>query len=305
MNPCIVPLVRYSQGFFINLKNSDMKGISVMENLENQDANTAVQDTANTEVVNQPDVKLDTPVVPEGGVTTQPAIEQNVPYERFKEVNDKSKANEERAAKAERERDLLTQQILAASQTPVQQPQMKPQEDYFTRLGLGKDDYPTVEQQRQIMYWQQQDFMQVMQAQKLLAQKSDFYDVVGRPNPVTGQVEASESLKKVISQDPELRGIEILAMSNPVMARIAYQLAFQQKKIDELAGTAGASAEFLKQQAIRDKTSVVSAQAAGGSAGTSIEAEIARLNPNDPKDAARIENLAARMRAGEFDTQTQ
>jgi len=239
-----------------------------------------------------------------GEIEAQVAAEQEkgaVPYDRFKEVIDKTTSLEEQLAREKADNaqriTLMQQQILASQGQSKQQPV----QDIYSEMGLADDEpvYLTVAQQRQLDARRQQEIQITLQTQAFLAQSPDFHELVGRINP-NGQVETGEALKKVISTRPNLKGLEYIALQNPVAASVAYELAKQQKRIDELEAVSGASAEFLKQQEINMKTGAVSAQAAGGGARISSDDKTASLDPNGPE----IARLKADMQAGRYDEQT-
>ncbi len=297
------------------------KECDVMENLETeQQAGVQTEELANQQqdagvagVADQQAQQIENEQGAGAQVAQEQQTQQEIPLHlqpRFQEViqkkneaEAKAQAEAEARVRAEQNILLLQQQILAGQQMAQQQQPANQQpaqmQGYYQRLGLEPGDPVTAEQMQQINAMQQQDFAIAIQTQMFLAKNPDFNDLVGRVNPITRSVETSEPLKKVIANNPELRGLEVLALQNPAMAQVAYQLAKMQKENDELRTVSGANDEFVKQQKIRERTGVVSSQAAGGGTGASIENQIAGLDPNDPQ----IDRLAARMRSGEFDRQ--
>jgi hypothetical protein len=282
-----------------------------METIEN--------DVNNPGLVNQEQIDVNsqqtanTPAVDEGtGVNVQSAIEQKnesaVPYERFKEVNDKANKVDELATKfaesekarmlAEAERELLKQQILASGQMKPQQPQqIPPTAFYLQRLGIDKDDVITGEQMIQIQEMQRQDYATAMQAQTLLAKHPDFNDVVGRINPMTRTVDVSEHLKKVLEKHPELNGLPELAMNNPAFAAIAYALANERKENELLSKNSTAYSEYMRQKDITNRTAAVSSAAVGGNAGSNKDlGNIENMNP----ESDEFRSLFTRIASGEF-----
>ncbi|MFA5382061.1 MAG: hypothetical protein WC356_02765 [Candidatus Micrarchaeia archaeon] len=278
------------------------------EELANQQQDAGIADVAGQQAQAEQGEIIDAQVASEQKQDEVPLHLQPRFQEVITQKNEaiaKAQAEAEARTRAEQTVMLLQQQILAGQQMAAQgqqnaaQQQPQQMQGYYQKLGLEPGDPVTAEQMQQINAMQQQDFMIAMQTQMFLARNPDFNDLVGRANPVTRNIEVSEPLKKVIQNNPELKGLEILALQNPAMAQVAYQLAKMQKENDELRTSSGANDEFIKQQKIREKTGVVSSQAAGGGTGSSIENQIAGLDPNDPK----IDQLAARMRSGEFDRQ--
>jgi hypothetical protein len=292
--------------------------------MENQEQNSVTetelkQNQAGTGVADQqPDVAAES--VNQQGENAQVANEQQVQeiplhlQPRHKEIIEKKEREiadaRKRAEDAERSALLLQQQILAA-QNMSQQNQQQPNtiQGYLSQMGLKPDDVPTVEAIQNAMAAMQRDNAILMQTQQFLARRPDFNDKVGRINPVTRQVETSEYLKKVINQNPDLRGLEVSAMNNPAMAAVAYQIADSERKITELEQQiaalnekTGAVDEFAKQEKIRNKTGVVSGQAVSGGASSSIEQEIQKLNPNDPNDVIKLNRLVNQIKTGQFDS---
>lgn len=129
-----------------------------------------------------------------------------VPYDRFKEVNDRMKAAEQQAAQL--------QQFMMQQQQP-QQPQGDPFQQFIEQQGIGQDGFVSPDDLRkvgQFFQQQQQQTLQQQQQETWLAAHPDYVGVVTTP---TGQ--PSEQLMNAIKNDPAL-GVSLKRNWDPVLA---------------------------------------------------------------------------------------
>jgi hypothetical protein len=220
------------------------------------------KDENTVQVVTEPKVEpkaqdvKDAQVVAEQGEKTQPATENTIPYDRFKEVNDAKKA-------AEQERDFLRSQM-------SMQPQHQPATLYdqvVTELGLKDEPFHTPEMTGQIFNKMFQYISVNQEAAAFVSSHPDYSEVVGTLDPSTGQFKPAAALQRVISKNPSLAKA---VFSSPYSRQLAYQLASSdpeyiasQKKsgiteTDRAAADAKAAIEAAQRQAS------ISAAATGG-----------------------------------------
>jgi len=139
--------------------------------------------------------------------------EQSVPYDRFKEVNEKAKLYEQ-------QNSLLMQQLQIRQQQTVQK-----QEPVFKQVckELGyTDDYLT---QDQIAHANEVVFEKMNEQQTLknyVASKPDYTSVVGSVNPLTGQLELAAPLQRQMAANPT---IAAAILRSPDRAILAYEFA--------------------------------------------------------------------------------
>ena len=203
-------------------------------------------------------------------VTTEKKDEQAVPYERFKEVNEAKNAAEELLKK--QEQDHINQMaILQANQQPVQtQVQTQPLSDYDqAKADLGFADLEYLEEhQRSKVNTRMVELINTRNAQanvafvnqQFEASHSDFGSVVGLRNPITGQIQPTAEILKILTEKP------YLAAAAKASSQGAYEVVMQQRKIDELTQQNTVQEEHLKQQGIDTKLAPVSGAAAAGGA---------------------------------------
>lgn len=155
------------------------------------------------------------------GAIVQPATEQTVPYDRFKEVNERMKAAEETA------RNLQTQfQILQANQ---QQPAPQTQQpNVLDELGISADEpyIPTTHIPRILKAIDERIANRVnqvvtgIQGEQTLKEMPDYGDVVGVNQ--YGNFVPSQHLTKVLQKKPYLAGVIARAGASPDTMRLAY-----------------------------------------------------------------------------------
>lgn len=196
--------------------------------------------------------------------------EKSVPYDRFKEVNDAKNAAEELLAK--QQQDHQTQMaIMQANQQPVQQTQVKePLSDYDQAkadLGLAGEEYMDENQRSkvqaritEIMNARNQQRNAALANQQFENSHPDFGSVVGLHNPITGAIQATAEILKILTEKPYLTAAAYASSQG------AYEIVMQQRRIDELQQQNTVQEEHLKQQGIDTKLAPVSGAAAAGGA---------------------------------------
>lgn len=156
------------------------------------------------------------------GATVQPATEQTVPYERFREVNERMKIAEQKT------NDLQQQfQLLQASQQRGQ-PTQTAQPSILEEFGISEDEpyIPTQHVPRILQAIDQRiantvkQSISTIQGQQALTEMSDYADVVGKDGAY-GFV-PSEHLTKVLQKKPYLINVIRSAGFSPDTMRLAY-----------------------------------------------------------------------------------
>jgi hypothetical protein len=136
---------------------------------------------------------------------TEQTAQQQVPYDRFKEVNDAKNA-----LALENEQLKAYAQGIQASGNVTQQQQAQQQQQGLAMQVMkekGFDtDYITPEQNAEVIdevvRRTQQASMQVNQYQNFVASKSDFADIVGTTNPLTGQFVFAQPAIDAMNKNP-------------------------------------------------------------------------------------------------------
>ena len=204
-------------------------------------------------------------------VTTEEKDEkdkQAVPYERFKEVNDAKNTAEELLAKQTQDHQNQMA-ILQANQQPVQT-QTQPLSDYDQAkadLGLTGEEYLD-ESQRSKVHTRMVELTNVrgVQAnaafsnQQFEVSHPDFGSVVGLYNPLTGKVQPTAEIQKIITEKP------YLAAAANASSQGAYEVVMNERRLQELTQQNTVQEEHLKQQGIDTKLAPVSGAAAAGGA---------------------------------------
>lgn len=185
--------------------------------------------------------------------------DKTVKYSELKKIIDERNAAQEQT-KAMQDQIM----IMAANQQSNQQVNQSAQpKDVYEELGLGPEDYPTVDQQRQIDIYRQQQ--QVKQTQGLTNQQfesshPDFSAVVGLRNPITGKIQPTAEILKILTEKSYLTAAAYSSSQG------AYEIVMQQRELDKLQQQNIVQEEHLKQQGIDTKLAPVSGAAAAGGA---------------------------------------
>ena len=190
------------------------------------------------------------------------ASDKPVSYDEFKKANDAKNAAEEQT------RLLQGQmQILQANQQPVQQVQPKTTLDQaMVELGVTADELYGESMINVMNRKAELDTLQSHQNnshyanQQFESTHQDFTSVVGLRNPVTGVVQPSAEILKILTEKP------YLTTTAHASSQGAYEIVMQERELAKLKEQNNVNQEHLKQQGIDNKTSVVSGAAAGGGA---------------------------------------
>lgn len=227
-------------------------------------------------------------------VEGQPAQdEQQVPYERFKEVNEQRKAAEEAKALAE-------QQLQQTRDQMALQPQVQPQktvstyEQALTDCQLLDEEFLTQEQQIRVNARHEQlinaknQQAQANQADLQFAQSHpDFVKAVGYLNP-QGHFVASAELNKILMEKPYLRG-------SCVTAQGAYEIVMQERKLAELSQQTTTLKAHQTRQNVDGNLAPMSPAATGGGA---VERKGKITKSSSAEDIRAMEQ---RVKSGEFE----
>jgi len=254
------------------------------------------EETVVSQVTTGEGVKDGQPASDPGVVEPDPAAEQQVPYSRFKEINDAKNVAEQDAASLQTQVQTLQQQMtLLANQTVKQMPQQA--RDHFAAAGLEDGDYPTVQQIRQYkaeIDIQTRAQQAVSAADTFVAGKGDYDELVGLPDAM-GNWKPSAFFTEVLKDDPSISRL----MNDPRTARqIAYKAAKSYQRKQKLAELETTEEEREAQAKAELLTNPQTASSAGGGTGRDTK----RLDANNPEDVKRVLHRAEQMREGAYDT---
>lgn len=222
------------------------------------------------------------------GVTeSQPAPEQTVPYDRFKEVNEAKKAAEQENANLRAQFSLLQQTVSA----PPPQPQSR---DIVAELeSTDGEEFVQVKQLKPLVQQFRQTIAATQQAaarEGFVKSKADYGELVGSVNPF-GQFVPSEHFQKVLAADPEL----VQELGNPATApRIAYRAAKTFRLEQELNQTRQQVSQREVTQQVNLRTNPLPVSAVGGGGAVQRGSELLGLDPTNPADRAKILELTER-----------
>ena len=202
---------------------------------------------------------------------------KTVPYAEMKKAIDAKNAAEELLTKQAQDHQNQMA-ILQANQQPVQT-QTQPLSDYDQAkadLGLAGEEYLDETQRSkvqsrmtEIINVRSQQAAFAFSNQQFEASHPDFVSVVGSRNPITGVIQPTAEIQKILTEKP------YLAAAAKASSQGAYEVVMQQRKIDELTQENTVQGEHLKQQGIDTKLAPVSgAAAAGGAVSTQTQGTI-------------------------------
>lgn len=201
---------------------------------------------------------------------------KTVKYSEFKKANDAKVVAEELLKK--QQQDHQTQMaLLQANQQPVQT-QTQPLSDYEqakTDLGIANVEYPTEAERSNVMTRmaelvniRNQQTNAAFANQQFESSHPDFTSAVGLRNPVTGAIQPTAEIVKILAEKPYLTAAAYASSQG------AYEIVMQERKIQELSQLNTVQQEHLKQQGIDTKLAPVSGAAAGGGAITTTGASV-------------------------------
>ena len=222
------------------------------------------------------------PAAAPAGQTEAQTEEGRIPLSRLNEVI------AERDAARDSESQLREHLKLTANQP---QPQVEqPQQEGLTlqvmkQMGLNPEEYVSPAEMAavndkvlQIVSTQQN---QANQQQQFVASHTDFANVVGHADPVTGQFVYAPPLARVLQQDPSL--IAALQNAGAGANALAYRIAVNdptyQAEVAESNKPAPQVAGEAAEQAIKAAASLTSVSAVGSGAAIDKAAQIAAMSP--------------------------
>ena len=223
-----------------------------------------------------------------------PAAEELSQVEAFK-----AKALDETTKRqnAEAELNVLRQQA-ATQQKPDVQPQKTMYDAVCEELGFGEEEYLSREQQGQVF-----DRINSIQSQanatqathnQFLAKHTDFAEVVGKTNPLTGQFTPSPHLQRLMDKDPETAAA---VANSPYAAQLAYKLVTVDPEYIAAQTTAAMTPEQIAaakaSEAIKtNMSSISSVNSGGGTVAKTVQ------SMTDAEFAAHKEQLKAKAGIG-------
>lgn len=235
----------------------------------------------------------------QGVLADDTSQDKDVPYSRFKEVNEKAKAAEDAKVLAEEQAQQARDQLalVQANQAPVQvQQPVSTYEQALNDCGLKGQEYLSQEEQIKVnARMEQLGTMRTQQQQQSIIDQQfaqshpDFGKAVGQLNSVTGQFMASAELQKILMEKPYLQ-------ASCSTARGAYEIVMQERKLAELSQKNTSLEQHQTQQNVDANLAPMSSVAAGGGAVSRTKGQI---NENSTADDVRA--MQQRVRAGEFE----
>lgn len=167
-------------------------------------------------------------------------INKPVAYDRFKEVNEASKAKD--ATIAQLQQMVVQQQ---QGETKVKQPEQQSLTlQVMKEMNIDPESILTGAEQAQV---NDEVILRInnanqsqMQAQNFVASKPDFVKVVGTLDPVTGQYNFASPMKRALEEDPSL--IHALRGAGSGAGMLAYKIASKDPKYVEEVAKAKADA---------------------------------------------------------------
>jgi hypothetical protein len=201
---------------------------------------------------------------------------------------------EKRQAAEQAAQQAQDQLRLAMSNPPEQQQVQQTPKDIYEQMGLGPDDYPTVEQQKKIDAYrfqqQQQNFAQATN-QQFVSTHPDFTDAAGQIDFSRNRLIPSAELQKILAEKPWK------ANAAYASAQGAYEIVMEERQVKKMQEQQKVYEKQQTQQEIDNKTAPMSGAAAGGGASVPVNQQAAALQT--PQDVAAME---ARVAAGELRT---
>ena len=218
---------------------------------------------------------------------------KTVPYTELKKAIEERKAAEEQLQRQEQEHQTRMA-ILQANQQSAQT-QTQPLSDYDqakANLGLASEEYLD-EGQRSSVHTEMTKIINVRGRQSAAAltnqqfeiNHSDFGSVVGLRNSLTGAIQPTAEILKILTEKPYLTAAAYASSQG------AYEIVMQQREIDKLQQQNTVQEEHLKQQGIDTKLNPVSGAAA---AGGGIAAQTGKVTLQQQQE------MEERVAAGEF-----
>ena len=232
-----------------------------MENDLNK--NQAVTDSglkeqpATAQDLNQPVTEKQVETLADGTDETK-----TVPYSELKKAIDEKNAAMEQVQLAQSQ-----MAIVQANQQPVQQ--VHPQtilEQAMIDCGVTQDEMygdvmvKVLNRKAELDTLQSQRTNATYANQQFEATHPDFSSAVGLRNPLTGQVQPSAEILKILTEKPYLTAAAYASSQG------AYEIVMQQREMDKLQQQTTVQEEHLKQQEIDTKLAPVSGAAAAGGA---------------------------------------
>lgn len=193
---------------------------------------------------------------------------KTVKYSEFKKANEAKIALEEQLKKQEQEHQTQMA-ILQANQQPTQA-QTQPLSDYDqakANLGLANEEYLDESQRSGVMTemtkivnTRSQQAAATFTNQQFELSHSDFASVVGLRNSLTGAIQPTAEILKILTEKP------YLAAAANASSQGAYEIVMNERRLQELTQQNTVQGEHLKQQGIDTKLAPVSGAAAAGGA---------------------------------------
>lgn len=232
----------------------------------------------------------------EAAESQQTQDEQQVPYPRFKEVNEQKNAAEEAQRLAEQELQQAKDQmaLMQANQPQVQQQKrISTYEQALRDCGLAGQDYLTQDEQIKVNSRQEELMSMKYQQQQQNAadiqfaqSHSDFRKVVGHTNP-TGLFVPSTELEKILTEKPYLR-------ASCGTAQGAYEIVMNERKLATLVNESESLQQHQQELEVDAKLKPMSSSSVSDSA---VERKGAINESSTTEDVRAMEQ---RVKRGEF-----
>lgn len=216
---------------------------------------------------------------------------KTVPYAELKKAIDDRKTAEEQAQLLQNQMALITANQQVNQPAQPQQP-VSTYDQAKADLGLAGVEYLDEAQRGQIFtrvneinQLQNQQNAAAFANQQFESSHPDFGSVVGLRNPVTGVIQPTAEILKILTEKPYLTAAAYASSQG------AYQIVMQQRQITQLRQQNAIQEEHLQQQGIDTKLAPVSAAAAAGGAVSASPAAVT---------VEQQQEMEQRVASGEF-----
>lgn len=189
---------------------------------------------------------------------------KTVPYDELKKAVD-----EKNAAIAQTQQIQNQMTIMQANQQvqrqPIQQPKTTLEQamvdcDVTAEEMYGDVTVKVLNRKAELDALQNQQTNSVYANQQFESSHPDFGSVVGLRNPITGQIQPTAEILKILTEKPYLTAAAYASSQG------AYEIVMQEREIAKLQQQNTVTEEHLKQQGIDTKLAPVSGAAAAGGA---------------------------------------
>jgi hypothetical protein len=192
---------------------------------------------------------------------------KTVKYSEFEKTNEAKKAAEEQVQTLQGQMRLMV-----ANQQPVQpQPPQQPKttlEQAMIDCGVTADEMygettiRVLNRKSELDALQNQHTSAALANQQFESSHPDYGNVVGVRNPLTGAIQPTAEILKILTEKPHL------AATAYASSKGAYEIVMQERELEKLRQENTVNQEHLEQRGLEDKLKPTSGAAAGGAMNT-------------------------------------